>query len=56
EPALHNTTMGGSPYGVTHVAHHSLSAPEQLSEDEKALCIAQGKRLAMFAKKLADNA
>ncbi len=56
EPALHNTTMGGSPYGVTHVAHHSLSAPEQLSADEKALSIAQGKRLAMFAKKLADNA
>ncbi|MDY6978168.1 MAG: NAD(P)H:quinone oxidoreductase [Pseudomonadota bacterium] len=55
EPELHNTTMGGSPYGVTHVAHHSLSAPEQLSEDEKALCIAQGKRLATFAKKLADG-
>ncbi|WP_334020792.1 NAD(P)H:quinone oxidoreductase [Alteromonas sp. S015] len=56
EPELHNTTMGGSPYGVTHVAHHSLNAPEQLSADEKALCIAQGKRLAMFAKKLADHA
>lgn len=55
EPELHNTTMGGSPYGVTHVAHHSLSAPEQLSEEEKALCIAQGKRLATFAKKLADG-
>lgn len=54
EPELHNTTMGGSPYGVTHVAHHSLNAPEQLSADEKALCIAQGKRLAMFAKKLTD--
>ena len=56
EPELHNTTMGGSPYGVTHVAHHSLNAPEQLSADEKALCIAQGKRLAMFAKKLTDQA
>jgi len=56
EPELHNTTMGGSPYGVTHVAHHSLKAPEQLSADEKALCIAQGKRLAMFAKKLTDQA
>lgn len=56
EPELHNTTMGGSPYGVTHVAHHSLNAPEQLSADEKALCIAQGKRLAMFAKKLTDLA
>lgn len=56
EPELHDTTMGGSPYGVTHVAHHSLNAPEQLSADEKALCIAQGKRLAMFAKKLTDHA
>ena len=56
EPELHNTTMGGSPYGVTHVAHHSLNAPEQLSADEKALCIAQGKRLAMFAKKLTEHA
>ncbi len=56
EPELHNTTMGGSPYGVTHVAHHSLNAPEQLSADEKALCIAQGKRLAMFAKKLTVQA
>lgn len=55
EPELHNTTMGGSPYGVTHVAHHSLNAPEQLSADEKALCFAQGKRLARFAKKLANN-
>lgn len=55
EPELHNTTMGGSPYGVTHVAHHSLNAPEQLSADEKALCFAQGKRLAMFAKKLATS-
>lgn len=55
EPELHNTVMGGSPYGVTHVAHHSLSAPECLSADEKALCFAQGKRLAVFAKKLGDN-
>ncbi|MBT3136002.1 NAD(P)H:quinone oxidoreductase [Alteromonas sp. ALT199] len=55
EPELHNTTMGGSPYGVTHVAHHSLSTPEQLSTDEKALCFAQGKRLATFAKRLSQN-
>lgn len=55
EPELHNTTMGGSPYGVTHVAHHSLSTPEQLSTDEKALCFAQGKRLATFAKRLSQS-
>ncbi|WP_394224138.1 NAD(P)H:quinone oxidoreductase [Alteromonas gracilis] len=56
EPELHNTTTGGSPYGVTHVAHHNQSAPEQLSADEKALCFAQGKRLAMFAKRLSSEA
>lgn len=54
EPELHNTTTGGSPYGVTHVAHHDMSAPNTLSDDEKALCIAQGKRLAQLAKKLAQ--
>ncbi len=54
EPALHNTQTGGSPYGVTHVAHHSFSTPTQLSDDEKTLCIAQGKRLAQFALKLIE--
>lgn len=54
EPELHNTTTGGSPYGVTHVAHASFDNQHQLSEDEKNLCLAQGKRLAQFAKKLAQ--
>lgn len=52
EPELHSTTTGGSPYGVTHVAHSGQTPPERLSADEKALCLAQGKRLAMLAKKL----
>ena len=55
EPELHNTTTGGSPYGVTHVAHHNMTAPNQLSDDEKALCFAQGKRLATLAKKLSST-
>lgn len=50
EPALSHTTTGGSPYGVTHVAG-SHNAP--ISEDEKNLAIAQGKRLAEMAKRLA---
>lgn len=50
EPALSHTTTGGSPYGVTHVAG-SHNAP--ISEDEKKLAIAQGKRLAEMAKRLA---
>ncbi|MFN4236747.1 MAG: NAD(P)H:quinone oxidoreductase [Vogesella sp.] len=50
EPALSHTTTGGSPYGVTHVGG-SNNAP--ISEDEKKLAIAQGKRLAEMAKRLA---
>ena len=56
EPELHSTTTGGSPYGVTHVAQAGQTTPERLSEDEKALCFAQGKRLAMLAKKLEQKA
>lgn len=44
EPALTTTTSGGTPYGPTHVA-----GPESrlaITEDEKALCMALGKRLA----------
>ena len=52
EPSLHQTTTGGSPYGVTHVAQNNTT---QLSNDEKELCIAQGKRLAQFAKLLSSN-
>ncbi|MDO6569115.1 NAD(P)H:quinone oxidoreductase [Alteromonas sp. 1_MG-2023] len=46
EPALHQTRSGGSPYGVSHVA---LDSTITLTEDEKSLCIAQGKRLAQLA-------
>lgn len=55
EPELHNTITGGSPYGVTHVANHNLAHANQLSPDEKALCIAQGKRLAKFARQLSQK-
>ena len=49
EPALHETRSGGSPYGVSHVA---LVNAVTLTEDEKSLCIAQGKRLAKLANAL----
>lgn len=52
EPELHTTSTGGSPYGVTHVAHSNQKNSHQLSDDEKSLCMAQGKRLASFAQKL----
>ena len=46
EPALHTTTTGGTPYGVTHLAARNVTT---LSSEEKQLCHAQGKRLAELA-------
>lgn len=50
EKALHHTTTGGTPYGPSHVAGGSNNNP--ISDDEKALCIAFGKRIAELARKL----
>jgi len=50
EPALSKTQTGGTPYGASHVAGSSNTNP--ISADEKALCIALGKRVAGFAKQL----
>ena len=44
ESELLTTTTGGSPYGVTHVSGADSSLP--ISDDEKKLCLAMGKRLA----------
>jgi NAD(P)H dehydrogenase (quinone) len=51
QPELMNTQTGGTPYGVTHFAKADGSAP--ISTDEKKLALAQGKRLAEIALKLA---
>ncbi len=53
ESALSATTSGGSPYGASHVAGHANEAP--ISDDEKKLAIALGKRLAQVALKLAPR-
>ncbi len=45
-----STETGGSPYGVTHLAHADGRAP--ISAEEQRLAIAQGKRLAETALKL----
>ena len=50
EPALSSTQSGGSPYGPTHVA--GVADDQPVSEAERTLCIAQGKRLAESALKL----
>jgi NAD(P)H dehydrogenase (quinone) len=47
EERLMNTTSGGTPYGASHVSGSSSDAP--ISEDEKQLCLALGKRVAQLA-------
>jgi NAD(P)H dehydrogenase (quinone) len=50
EEAMSTTTTGGTPYGASHV---SWSREHELSEDEKELAQALGKRVAEIAAKLA---
>ena len=50
EAGLLETDAGGTPYGATHVAGTNNDLP--VSDNEKTLCIAAGKRLALTAKKL----
>jgi NAD(P)H dehydrogenase (quinone) len=54
EPDLATTTTGGTPYGASHVA--GAAGERAVSDAEKRLCIALGKRLAEVAAKLADVA
>lgn len=49
-PALSHTKTGGTPYGASHIS--GSQHQNDISEDEKKLCIEQGKRLAMMVKKL----
>ncbi|MHB1052697.1 MAG: NAD(P)H:quinone oxidoreductase [Thiobacillus sp.] len=50
-PEVTHTTSGGSPYGATHWAGANDDKP--LTDEERTLCIALGKRLAETARKLA---
>jgi NAD(P)H dehydrogenase (quinone) len=50
-PEVTNTTAGGTPYGASHWAGAADDKP--LTDDERTLCIALGKRLAETAVKLA---
>ncbi|MEQ1776641.1 MAG: NAD(P)H:quinone oxidoreductase [Burkholderiales bacterium] len=51
EPELLNTSGGGTPYGASHTA--GVSSDQPITEQERRLCIALGKRLALTAVKLA---
>lgn len=50
ESELLTTSTGGTPYGPTHVSGEKSDLP--LSKEEKALCLALGKRLAKLSKVL----
>ena len=50
ESALSQTTTGGTPYGASHVAGSNNTI--DLSEHEKQLCLALGKRVAGIAQAL----
>jgi NAD(P)H dehydrogenase (quinone) len=50
EADLISTQSGGTPYGASHVSGSDSSRP--LTDEEKRLCVALGKRLAQLAQKL----
>ena len=50
EPTLSSTQSGGTPYGASHVG--GALDDKKITEDEKKLCLALGKRLAETALKL----
>src|SRR6186997_718703 len=51
EPELNATASGGTPYGASH--HAGTAAERPISDHERRLCIALGRRLAEVAGKLA---
>jgi len=53
ESLLHKTRSGGTPYGASHVAGEENST--KLSDDERALCQALGKRLATTVLRLDES-
>ena len=50
-PELNATRSGGTPYGASH--HAGVADDQPISDAERSLCIAQGRRLAELALKLA---
>ena len=54
EPALTSTTTGGSPYGASHVTWNRRD--DALSDDERKLARALGRRIADVARRLDASA
>lgn len=53
EPALTSTASGGTPYGASHVCGPDAKLP--ITEAERQLCLALGKRLAIMSATLKHN-
>lgn len=53
ENELLHTSSGGTPYGASH--HAGVDSKQPLSEEEKRLCMALGRRLANTAKLLKNG-
>ncbi|MET0066442.1 MAG: NAD(P)H:quinone oxidoreductase [Candidatus Thiodiazotropha sp.] len=53
ETSLLHTQSGGTPYGASHLAGKDSKQP--ITEDEKRICITQGRRMAETALKLATR-
>ncbi len=53
EPDLMSTASGGSPYGASH--HAGAASERQVTESERRLCIALGRRLAEVALRLSSE-
>jgi len=49
---LMTTRTGGTPYGTSH--HAGFADDQPISDAERALCVAQGKRIAEIALKLCN--
>ena len=49
---LYATRSGGTPYGASHVA--GIANDQPITDAERSLCIAQGKRLAEIALRLGN--
>ncbi|HET6631346.1 MAG TPA: NAD(P)H:quinone oxidoreductase [Rhodanobacteraceae bacterium] len=54
EPALNTTRSGGTPYGASHVA--GLEGDRPISDEERQLARALGRRLADITLRLGDHA
>jgi len=52
-PEMNATRTGGTPYGASHFA--GIADDQAVTDAERTLCIAQGKRLAEIALQLGSK-